>query len=98
MALCGYSVVEDPNDGIIKRLTQLAEKMGMDMSQVSFPFDDFFVYIFFFRFQNQRNIQNSLSKSITTEEEAITFKLLMKKTSRLGLTFSKLSAGELTDL
>lgn len=37
MALCGYNVVEDPNDGVIKRLTQLAEKMGMDMSQIPKP-------------------------------------------------------------
>jgi len=37
MALCGYRVIEDPNDGVIKRLTALAEKMGIDMSQVPKP-------------------------------------------------------------
>jgi len=37
MSLCGYSVIEDPNAGVIQRLTQLAEKMGIDMSQVPKP-------------------------------------------------------------
>jgi len=37
MSLCGYYVVEDPNDGVIKRLKNLAEKMGMDISDLPKP-------------------------------------------------------------
>jgi hypothetical protein len=37
MGLCGYHVVADPNDGIIKRLTDLATKMGMDISELPKP-------------------------------------------------------------
>jgi len=37
MSLCGYHVVEDPNDGIIKRLTTLSEKMGVNMDEIPKP-------------------------------------------------------------
>jgi len=37
MALCGYHVIEDPNDGIIKRLKTLAEKMGMNLDDIPKP-------------------------------------------------------------
>jgi len=37
MALAGYRVIDDPNDGIIKRLTTMAEKMGVDISQIPKP-------------------------------------------------------------
>jgi len=37
MSLNGYRVIEDPNDGIIKRLTTLAEKMGINMSEIPKP-------------------------------------------------------------
>jgi hypothetical protein len=37
MSLCGYNVVEDPNDGIIKRLKTLAEKMGMNLDDIPKP-------------------------------------------------------------
>jgi len=37
MNLAGYHVINDPNDGIIKRLTALCEKMGVDISEVPKP-------------------------------------------------------------
>jgi hypothetical protein len=37
MGLCGYRVIEDVNDGLLKRATQLAEKMGMDTSSIPKP-------------------------------------------------------------
>jgi len=37
MSLCGYYVIEDPNDGIIKRLKTLAEKMGMNLDDMPKP-------------------------------------------------------------
>lgn len=37
MSLCGYHVVEDPNDGIIKRLKNLAEKMGVNLDDIPKP-------------------------------------------------------------
>jgi len=37
MSLCGYSVVEDPNDGVMKRLRDLAEKFKMDVSAIPKP-------------------------------------------------------------
>lgn len=37
MNLCGYSVVEDPNQGILVRLKRMAEKMGMDLSNLPKP-------------------------------------------------------------
>lgn len=37
MSLCGYSVVEDPNQGILVRIKRLAEKMGVDFSNLPKP-------------------------------------------------------------
>jgi len=37
MSLCGYHVVEDPNDGVIKRLRTLAEKMGVNIDDIPKP-------------------------------------------------------------
>nr|BAJ97742.1 predicted protein [Hordeum vulgare subsp. vulgare] len=37
IALCGYWVNEDANSGILKRLTALAEKMGIDTSSLPKP-------------------------------------------------------------
>jgi len=37
MSLCGYHVIEDPNDGIIKRLKTLAEKMGVNLDDIPKP-------------------------------------------------------------
>jgi len=37
MNLAGYHVVADPNDGIIKRLKALAEKMGIDVNDIPKP-------------------------------------------------------------
>jgi len=37
MGLCGYHVIDDPNDGILKRLKTLAEKMGVDLSDIPKP-------------------------------------------------------------
>jgi len=37
MTLAGYHVVADPNDGIIKRLTTLAEKMGVNVNDIPKP-------------------------------------------------------------
>jgi len=37
IGLSGYRVIDDPNDGVIKRLTALCEKMGMDVSTVPKP-------------------------------------------------------------
>jgi len=37
MSLCGYHVVEDPNDGVIKRLKNLAEKMGINVDDIPKP-------------------------------------------------------------
>jgi len=37
MNLAGYWVVEDPNAGLLKSATQLAEKMGIDLSQLPKP-------------------------------------------------------------
>jgi len=34
ISLCGYWVNEDANNGMLQRLTKLAEKMGVDMSQL----------------------------------------------------------------
>jgi hypothetical protein len=35
--LCGYSVIEDVNDGVLKRLKNLAEKMGMNLDDLPKP-------------------------------------------------------------
>jgi len=37
MSLCGYRVIEDPNDGIIKRLRTMAEKMGVNIDDIPKP-------------------------------------------------------------
>jgi len=37
MNLAGYRVIEDVNDGLIKRAKELAEKMGMDVSELPKP-------------------------------------------------------------
>jgi len=37
ISLCGYYVNEDANNGILQRLTKLAEKMGIDMSGIPKP-------------------------------------------------------------
>jgi hypothetical protein len=37
IGLAGYHVVEDPNDGVLKRTMELAQKMGIDTSQVPKP-------------------------------------------------------------
>lgn len=37
MSLSGYTVVEDPNQGILVRLKRLAEKMGVDFSNLPKP-------------------------------------------------------------
>jgi len=37
MSLSGYRVIEDPNDGIIKRLRTMCEKMGMNIDDVPKP-------------------------------------------------------------
>jgi hypothetical protein len=37
MSLCGYSVNDDPNNGILNRVKKLAEKMGIDMSELPKP-------------------------------------------------------------
>jgi len=37
ISLCNYRVIEDVNDGVIKRLTTLAEKMGMNVSDLPKP-------------------------------------------------------------
>jgi len=37
MNLAGYHVIADPNDGIIKRLTALAEKMGINVNDIPKP-------------------------------------------------------------
>lgn len=37
MSLCGYSVIDDVNNGLITRLRNLAEKMGMDVAQLPKP-------------------------------------------------------------
>eukprot|EP01114_Cavostelium_apophysatum_P012894 TRINITY_DN29_c0_g2_i1.p1 TRINITY_DN29_c0_g2~~TRINITY_DN29_c0_g2_i1.p1 ORF type:complete len:570 (+),score=208.29 TRINITY_DN29_c0_g2_i1:199-1908(+) len=37
MGLCGYHVVDDPNDGVIKKLKNLAEKMKIDLSELPKP-------------------------------------------------------------
>lgn len=37
MNLCGYTVVEDPNQGILVRLKRLAERMGVDFSNLPKP-------------------------------------------------------------
>jgi len=37
IGLSGYRVIEDVNDGVLKRLTTLAEKMGMDINSLPKP-------------------------------------------------------------
>jgi len=37
ISLAGYRVIEDVNDGVLKRLTALAEKMGMNVSDIPKP-------------------------------------------------------------
>lgn len=37
ISLCGYSVVDDVNNGILNKLKKLAEKMGMDTSELPKP-------------------------------------------------------------
>jgi len=37
ISLCGYYVNDDANNGILQRLTKLAEKMGMDLSGLPKP-------------------------------------------------------------
>lgn len=37
ISLCGYRVIEDVNDGVLKRITTLAEKMGMNVSDLPKP-------------------------------------------------------------
>ena len=37
MSLCGYRVIEDVNDGVLKRLHQLAEKMSINVSDLPKP-------------------------------------------------------------
>jgi len=37
ISLCGYRVIEDVNDGVLKRLKNLAEKMGMNMDDLPKP-------------------------------------------------------------
>jgi hypothetical protein len=37
ISLCGYRVIDDVNNGVLQRLTKLAEKMGMNVSDLPKP-------------------------------------------------------------
>jgi hypothetical protein len=77
MGLAGYRVVEDVNEGLLKRATELAEKMGSFCNV--FQLTQTFQASTPPRFPSQKSTPSSLLNSTTGEEDATTSSAKMRR-------------------